>query len=89
MARYDQLNPAALRRLVAGGAKLRPFPADVLEASFKAAQETYAELTAGNAAFKKVYDSMVAFRGEEYLWFQVSEYTYDTFMMGEQRRKWS
>src|SRR3546814_7959049 len=31
-ARYDALNPPAIRKLVGGGAKLRPFPTDVLEA---------------------------------------------------------
>jgi len=30
---------------------------------------------------------MVAFRADEYLWFQLSEYTFDTFMMGQQRKK--
>ena len=24
---------------------------------------------------------MIAFRGDEYLWWQVAEYTYDTFMI--------
>ena len=86
-ARYDALNPAALRRLVAGGAQLRPFPQDVMEAAFNAAKETYAEISASNAWFKKVHDSMVAFRGDQYLWFQISEYTYDSFMMGLQRKK--
>lgn len=28
---------------------------------------------------------MVAFRSNQYLWFQFSEYTMDTFMMGQQR----
>src|SRR3546814_5608664 len=41
MARYDALNPTALRKLVAGGAKLRPFPLEVLEACFKASNETF------------------------------------------------
>ena len=31
-----------------------------------------------NADFKKVYDNMLAFRNDEYLWWQVAEYTYDT-----------
>jgi TRAP-type mannitol/chloroaromatic compound transport system substrate-binding protein len=87
MAKYDQVNPAALKRLVGGGAKLRPFPVDVLEASFNAAKETYAEISAKNAAFKKVHDVMMAFRADQYLWFQLSEYTFDTFMMGQQRKK--
>ena len=86
-ADYDFKNPAALKRLVGGGAQLRPYPADVLEACFNAAKETYAEITATNAAFKKVHDSMMAFRADEYLWFQLSEYTFDTFMMGQQRKK--
>src|SRR5690606_22438350 len=29
-ARYDALNPPAIRKLVGGGAQLRPFPPDVL-----------------------------------------------------------
>jgi len=87
MAKYDSVNPQAIKRLVAGGAKLRPYPQDVMEASFNAAKETYAEVAATNAAFKKVHDAMVAFRADQYLWFQVSENTYDTFMMGQQRKK--
>ena len=31
--------------------------------------------------FKKIYDSLMAFRTEEYLWWQVADYTYDTFMI--------
>jgi TRAP-type mannitol/chloroaromatic compound transport system substrate-binding protein len=58
-----------------------------MEASFNAANETYAEVAATNAAFKKVLDAMVAFRADQYLWIQVSESTYDTFMMGQQRKK--
>lgn len=87
LAKYDAKNPGALRRLVAGGAVLKPFPQDVMEASFKAANEVYAEMTATNADFKKIYDHMMAFRGEEYLWFQFTEYSYDTFMMMQQRKK--
>jgi len=87
MAKYDYLNPRALRELVAGGAKLRPFPQDVMDASFKAAVDTYAEISAENANFKKVYESMAAVRGEGYLWWQISENTLDTFMMGQQRKK--
>ncbi len=85
-AKYDANNPAALKRLVAGGAQLRPFSQDVMEASLKAANEVYAETTSKNADFKKIYDSMVAFRGEQYLWWQVAEYGYDTFMIRSRAR---
>ena len=87
MAKYDILNPKALRQLVADGAQLRPYPQDVMEACFKAATETYAELSGSNPAFKKVHDSVMAVRGEGYLWWQVSEGTFDNFMMGQQRAK--
>ena len=30
---------------------------------------------------------MSAMRADEYLWFQVSEHTFDTFMMNQQRNK--
>jgi TRAP-type mannitol/chloroaromatic compound transport system substrate-binding protein len=85
MASYDQKNPAALRRLVAGGAQLRPFSQEVLSACFDASNQTYAEINASNAAFKKIFDSQTAFRKDAYLWAQISEYTFDTFMMIQQR----
>jgi TRAP-type mannitol/chloroaromatic compound transport system substrate-binding protein len=79
--RYDTRNPAALKRLVAAGAQLRPFSQPIMEACLKASNEVYADISSKNADFKKVYDNMVAFRNDEYLWWQVAEYTYDTFMI--------
>jgi TRAP-type mannitol/chloroaromatic compound transport system substrate-binding protein len=52
-----------------------------MEACYKATNETYQEVSAKNADFKKVYESMVAFRGEEYLWWQVAELGFDAFMV--------
>ena len=85
-AKYDARNPAALRRLLSAGTQLRPFPQEVLEAAMKAANEVYDETSAKNADFKKIYESVKAFRGEEYLWFQVAEYTYDNFMIRSRAR---
>ena len=87
LAKYDARNPAALKKLAASGAKLHPFPQDVLESCFNAAKETYAEMNSTNAAFKKVHDAMTAFRADAYLWSQFSEYQFDQFMMGQQRKK--
>jgi len=83
---YDARNPAALRRLVAAGAQLRPFSTEILDAAFKAANEIYAELSAGNADFKRIYEHMRAFRNEEYLWWQVAEYSFDTMMLRLRQR---
>ncbi len=84
-AKYDAANPGALRRLVASGAQLRPFPQPVMEACYKAAHDVYGEVSANNAAFKKMYDALAAFRGDEYLWWQVAEYSFDTFMIRMRR----
>ena len=86
-AKYDARNPTALKKLATAGAKFFPFPQDVMEAAFAASNDTYAEINGSNAAFKKIYDSMVAFRGDAFLWQQFSEYTFDAFMMGQQRKK--
>ena len=82
---YDWLNPPALKRLVAAGAKLRPFSTEIMQAAFGAANETYAEIEAKNENFKKIWESIKAFRKDYYLNAQVAEYNYDTFMMLQQR----
>src|SRR6476661_4051014 len=81
LGKYDQGNPAALKRLVGGGAQLHPFPQDIMEASYKAAHEVYAEHSNNNPHFKKLYDSVLAFRGDSYQWMQVAELSFDAFMM--------
>ena len=80
-ARYDNQNPAAIKKLVANGVQLRPFSPEIMETCYKAAQEVYAELSAQNADFKKLYDHTVAYRAEQYLWWQVAEYSFDSFMI--------
>jgi TRAP-type mannitol/chloroaromatic compound transport system substrate-binding protein len=80
-AKYDARNPAALKRLIAGGTVLKPFSQAIMEAALKASNEINAEVAASNPDFKKIYESQVAFRNEEYLWWQVAEYTYDSFMI--------
>jgi TRAP-type mannitol/chloroaromatic compound transport system substrate-binding protein len=85
-AKYDAKNPGALRRLVGAGAQLRPFSQEIMEACYKASNEMYDETMAKNPDFKKIWENMRAFRGEEYLWFQVAEYTYDNFMIRARAR---
>ncbi len=85
-AKYDVVNPGALKRLVAAGTQLRPFPQDVLEASLKASNELYSEISAKNADFKKAIDAMAAFRSDEYLWWQIAELTFDVFQVRTRAR---
>ncbi len=86
-AKYDAANPGALKRLVIGGAQLRLFPQEALEACYKTASSLYAQLAAENPQFKKVADSYMAFRADQYLWWQVAEYSFDNFMIRERRAK--
>ncbi|MCC6777470.1 MAG: TRAP transporter substrate-binding protein [Hyphomicrobiales bacterium] len=86
LARYDARNPGALKRLVASGAQLRPFPQPVMEACLTAANEMNAEIAATNADYKKALESMQAFRNDEYLWWQVAEVSYDSFMIRSRSR---
>ncbi|MBI5722312.1 MAG: ABC transporter substrate-binding protein [Burkholderiales bacterium] len=80
MARYDAKNATALKQLVAGGAKLFPFPKDLMDAAFKESMALYSEISAKNANWKKVYDDFSAFRRDANLWFRYTEATFDDFM---------
>ena len=80
LAGYDAQNPLALRRLVADGAQLRPFPRDALEAAYKVSFQIYDEIAAQNANFKKIYDHWRKFRDDQYLWFRVAENPFENFV---------
>ncbi len=79
-AKYDTLNPQALRRLVASGTKLRPFPRPVMEACEKAAYELFEELQTKSAHWKRVYPAWKKFRDEQFLWARVAELTYENYL---------
>ena len=79
-ARYDALNPNALKQLVGAGTKLRPFPADVMNAAFKESMALYEELNAKNESWKKIYADYSKFRADQNLWFRFTEATFDNFM---------
>ena len=57
-ARYDLLNPAALKRLVATGTQLRPSSNEIMEACLKATNELWGEISAKNADFKKPFSGL-------------------------------
>jgi TRAP-type mannitol/chloroaromatic compound transport system substrate-binding protein len=77
---YDARNPAALKRLVAGGAKVQAFPKVIMDAAFKEAMELYEELGQSNANWKKIYADYAAFRKEQNLWFRFTEAQFDRYM---------
>ncbi len=66
------------------GAKVKwlPFPKPVLDASFKASMELYAELAASNPDWKKIYGDYRAFQKDQILWFRFAESRFDQYMQG-------
>jgi TRAP-type mannitol/chloroaromatic compound transport system substrate-binding protein len=82
-AKYDARNPVAIKQLVAGGAKLRAFPNDMMTEAWKASNAIYSETSAKNPNFKKVYDDMVKFRADANLWFRFTEMSFDRFMQSQ------
>jgi len=85
MAKYDALNPPALKRLLGNGVKLQPFSNDIMAACYKATKETYDEIATTNAKFAKIYEPWKAFRSNEIEWFAVSENRFDNFMIATER----
>jgi TRAP-type mannitol/chloroaromatic compound transport system substrate-binding protein len=80
MSKYDAKNPTALKQLVGSGTQLRPFPKPVMDACYKAAMELYAETSAKNPEFKKVYDDYKKFKDDQNLWFRIAEGAYSNYM---------
>jgi TRAP-type mannitol/chloroaromatic compound transport system substrate-binding protein len=56
-----------------------------LEASFKAATDVCNEYSATNVEFKKFWDAVKPRRNEGYVWEQLSDYAYDSFMVTKQK----
>ena len=82
-AKYDARNPVALKQLVGSGAKLRPFPRDMMNEAFKHSEEIYSEISAKNESWRKIYADFVKFRAEQNLWFRFTEGTFDQFMQAQ------
>ncbi|MEO8386940.1 TRAP transporter substrate-binding protein [Polaromonas sp.] len=79
-AKYDARNPTALKQLVGAKTKVLPFPTTVLDASFTASMELYAELEGKNPMWKKIYSDYRAFQRDQVLWFRFAESRFDNYM---------
>jgi TRAP-type mannitol/chloroaromatic compound transport system substrate-binding protein len=82
-AKYDARNPMAIKQLVAGGAKLRPFPQDMMNEAFKHAMAIYEETSSKNESWRKIYADLNKFRADQNLWFRFTEATFDRFMQAQ------
>ena len=82
-AKYDARNPGALKALVGQKVKVLPFPKDVMDLAYKESMALYAEVSAKNPNWKKVYDDYSAFRKDQNLWFRFTEAKFDSFMQSQ------
>ncbi len=80
LSKYDAKNPVALNEMIATGTQLRQFPKNVMEAAYKAANETYEEIMSKNPDFKKIYTDFAKFRDLENSWHRLAEGSFSNFM---------
>ncbi|PEN13796.1 ABC transporter substrate-binding protein [Longibacter salinarum] len=79
LASYDHKNPAALERLLEQGTELRKFPEDVMSKAQDVTQQLLEDEAAGNAQYRKIYESYKAARSDSYRWFGTAERAYADF----------
>jgi TRAP-type mannitol/chloroaromatic compound transport system substrate-binding protein len=77
--RYDQRNPQALTRLLGQGVKLMRYSDEILKAAKLASDELYAEQSAKEAGYKKVFEQWDKARKEMFGWFGTTERAYADF----------
>jgi TRAP-type mannitol/chloroaromatic compound transport system substrate-binding protein len=83
LAKYDAFNPKALKQLAAAKTKILPFSQQVLEASFKASMQVFAENDAKSPEWKKIYADLREFQRDQVLWFRFAESRFDSFMASQ------
>ncbi len=87
LAAYDAKNPPAMQRLVQNGTQLKRYPDDVMKAAYDAAEKIYAEESAKNPDFKKLYDSLRTFQQLSDIWLSLPEEAMANFMQAQMRVK--
>jgi TRAP-type mannitol/chloroaromatic compound transport system substrate-binding protein len=85
--KYDVQNIQGLKKLIAAGVQLRPFPKDVMVAAQKSAFDMYAAIAAENPQFRKIYEPWNRFREDIQMWWRVAEFGYDQFVLSNPPKK--
>jgi TRAP-type mannitol/chloroaromatic compound transport system substrate-binding protein len=79
-AKYDALNPTALKRLVAAKTQLKAFSKETMDAGYKASMAVFAEHEEKSPEFKKIHQDMRAFQRDQVLWARFSEFRFNDYM---------
>ena len=85
VAKYDEVNPPALKRLLANGVKLHGLLTSDHGGLLQSGEGATCLIAKENPSFKKVYDFMTTYSNNGYQWFQVAELGYDSFMVRHSR----
>jgi len=80
MAEYDHKNPPALARLLQAGVKLQAFSNEILNGTYKAAQDLYSDESAKNPAFKKIFTEWDKYRKTQTALFGLAEARMNSFL---------
>lgn len=80
VANYDVVNPLAMRRLIASGAKLRFFSAEIMNAAYDASFALYDEIAKGNPGFAKIYAHWKKFLDDSELYVRVADNYYENYI---------
>lgn len=83
LAKYDALNPTALKQLVVAKTKVLPFSLPVLDTAFRMAMEVFALNESRSPEWKKIYTDMRNFQRDQIFWFRFAEARYDNFMSAQ------
>ena len=87
MAKYDAANPQAIRNGSSPAARSSSRSRRRLWTPVtRQPSSCTIEVAATNADFKKVLDAMLAFRNDQYLWWQIAEYSYDSYLIRARAR---
>ena len=87
VARYDTRSPEALRRLVAQGTQLRPFPRELMDACLRVELDLEREIAARNPDFARIHESWSKARDEMRLWHRVAELSFDNYVSAAASRR--
>ncbi len=79
LSRYDNLNGAALQRLLKGNTELVPYDQSILKAAQEAAFQLYSDTAAKDASFRSLLQQWQGFRKEVYAWNKVNEFSFARF----------
>ncbi len=83
LAKYDTLNPQALKQLVIARTRVLPFSLPVLDAAYRASLEVFARNDAYSPEWRKIYTDMRVFQREQIFWLRFAESRFNNFMSAQ------